>query len=231
MAAPMNNSWNLAVPGLACLLMVPCHALAQARSDADLLIQEAMKTSPIEQNLRHLTDEIGGRVPGTPAMDRAVAWGVAAFKDAGADSVHTESFKMPVSWAEGATVVSVSSVGTASDPKASVLPAVEFKVRAVSIAWAPGLVAKHVPVVDVGVGTDADFKKAGDISGKMILVHSDVLKTWPDLFNEYMSAPPVIEAAVKGKARAVAFIATREHDILYRHTNSMNGEIDRLPMV
>jgi len=229
----MNNFWKLSVYMLVvcCLLGSSAVLLAQSNADADRLIEEAMKTSPIEQNLRHLTDEIGGRVPGTPAMDRAVAWGVAAFKDAGADSVHTESFKMPVSWAEGATVVSVSSVGTASDPKASVLPAVEFKVRAVSIAWAPGLVAKHIPVVDVGVGTDADFKKAGDISGKMILVHSDVLKTWPDLFNEYMSAPPVIEAAVKGKARAVAFIATREHDILYRHTNSMNGEIDRLPMV
>src|SRR4029077_13074169 len=127
-------------------------------------------------------------------------------------------FKMPVSWAEGATVVSVSSVGTATDPKASTLPAAALKVRVVSIAWAPALVAKHIPVVDVRAGTGADFQKAGDISGKMILVHSDVLKTWPDLFNEYMSAPPVIEAAVKGRAKAIAFIATRDHNILYRHT-------------
>jgi carboxypeptidase Q len=36
---------------------------------------------------------------------------------------------------------------------------------------------------------------------------------------------------VKGKAKAVAFIATREHDILYRHTNSFAGEIDRIPQV
>jgi Zn-dependent M28 family amino/carboxypeptidase len=41
----------------------------------------------------------------------------------------------------------------------------------------------------------------------------------------------VIDLAVKGKARAVAFMATRDHDILYRHTNSFAGEIDRLPMV
>ena len=231
MRCHMNNSWKLS----RCLLVV-CFAfssavLGLAQSDADRLIDEALKPSPLEHNLRHLTDEIGGRVPGTPAMDRAVAWGVAAFKEAGADSVHTEDFQIPVSWAEGATVVSMSSVGTASDPKSSNLPAVEFKARAISIAWAPALQAKHVPVVDVGKGTQADFKKAGDISGKMILVHSEVLKTWPDLFNEYMSAPPVIDAAVKGKAKAIAFIATREHDILYRHTNSMNGEIDRLPMV
>src|SRR5215470_20206983 len=211
----MNRIWKRLGCSLSLGLLfgIPILACAQSKSDADRLIEEALKPSAIQQNLRHLTDEIGGRVPGTPAMDPAVAWGVAAFKEAGADSVHTEDFQMPVSWAEGTTVVSISSVGPASDPKASNLPAVEFKARAVSIAWAPALLAKHVPVVDVGNGTEADFKKAGDISSKMILVHSEVLKTWPDLFNEYMSAPPVIAAAVKGKAKAIAFIATREHDI------------------
>jgi Zn-dependent M28 family amino/carboxypeptidase len=226
----MNNFRKLVFFTLACLLS-SCVALGQAKSDADHLIQEALKPSPMEHNLRHLTDEIGGRVPGTPAMDRAVAWGVAAFKEAGADRVHTEDFKLPNSWSEGATVVTVTSIGTATDPKLSTIPPVEFRLRAVSIALGPALSAKHVPVVDVGRGTAADFKKAGDISGKLILVHSDVLKTWPDLFNEYMDAPPVINAAVKAKAKAIAFIATREHDILYRHTNAMAGEIDRLPMV
>jgi Zn-dependent M28 family amino/carboxypeptidase len=107
-----------------------------------------------------------------------------------------------------------------------------FRVRVVSIAWVPALAAvKHVRVVDVGEGTADDFKKAGDISGKVVLVHSVVLKTWDDLFAEYTKAPPVIDLAVKGNAKAVAFIATREHDILYRHTNSSAGEIDRIPQV
>ncbi len=227
----MTNYRKLAFFTVAWCLAVPCLARAQGKSDAEGLIQEALKASPMEHNLRHLTDEIGGRVPGTPAMDRAVAWGVAAFKEAGADSVHTESFKLPTSWAEGATVVNISSIGTATDPKFSTIPPVEFKARAVSVAMAPALTAKHVPVVDVGRGTAAEFKKAGDISGKLILVHSDVLKTWADLFNEYMTPPAIIDAAVKGKAKAIAFIATREHDILYRHTNAMAGEIDRIPMV
>jgi carboxypeptidase Q len=210
-------------------LVISSVASGQAKSDADLLIQGALKPSPIEHNLRQLTDEIGGRVPGTPAMDRAVAWGVAAFKEAGADRVHTEDFKMPHSWAEGATVVTVSSIGTATDPKLATIPPVEFRLRAVSIAMGPALTAKHVPVIDVGKGTAADFKQAGDVSGKLVLVHSDVLKKWVDLFNEYMDAPPVIDAAVKAQAKAIAFIATREHDILYRHTNAMAGEIDRIP--
>jgi carboxypeptidase Q len=200
--------------------------------DANRIIQEALKPSPIESNLRHLTDEVGGRVPGTPAMQRAVDWGVHMLKAAGADSVHTEEFTIPYFWAEGATEMTVTATGTSLDPKLAQIPKVEFRVRCVSVAWAPALApVKHVPVIDAGSGSAADFAKAGDISGKIILVHSVVLKTWDDLFAEYTKAPPIIDAAVKGKARAVAFIATRDHDILYRHTNSAEGEIDRLPQV
>jgi len=227
----MRNYWCFRFAAVACILFASELAIAQAKSAADGLIHEALRPSPMELNLRHLTDEIGGRVPGTPAMDRAVAWAVAGFKAAGADRVQTEEFKLPHSWAEGATVVTVSSTGTSTDAKLATVPPVEFRLRAVSIALGPALAAKHVPVVDVGIGSAADFKGAGDISGKMILVHSDVLKTWEDLFNEYMTPPPIIAAAVKGNAKAIAFIATREHDILYRHTNAQAGEIDKLPMI
>jgi len=200
--------------------------------DAARIIQSALQPSPIESNLRQLTDEVGGRVPGTPAMQRAIDWGVQMFKTAGADSVHTEEFTIPHSWAEGATEMTVSATGTALDPKLTQIPKVEFRVRCVSIAWAPAIApVKHVPVVDVGSGSADEFKKAGDISGKIVLVHSVVLKTWDDLFAEYSNAPPVITAAINGKAKAVAFMATREHDILYRHTNSFAGEIDRIPQV
>ena len=211
-----------------CLAAIP----PSETDDAARIIQAALEPSPLESDLRRLTDEVGGRVPGMPAMQRAVDWGVQMFKAAGADSVHTEEFTIPDSWSEGATEMTVSATGTALDPKLTQIPKVEFRVRCVSIAWAPALApVKHVPVVDVGSGSSADFAKAGDISGKIILVHSVVLKTWDDLFAEYTKAPPVITAAVKGKAKAVAFMATREHDILYRHTNSNEGEIDRIPQV
>jgi len=207
-------------------------AAATPEPESNRIISEALKPSNLEGNLRHLTDEIGGRVLGTPAMQRAFQWGTEAFRAAGADSVHTEDFTTAASWAEGTTQMSVSATGTALDAKLSAIPRVEFRVRAVSMAWAPALApVRHVPMLDVGTGSADDFKKAGDISGKIILVHSDVLKTWADLFGEYLKAPPVIDAAVKGKAKAIAFIATREHDLLYRHTNAINGEIDRLPMV
>jgi len=202
-------------------------------SEANQVIQAALQPSSLEVNLHRLTDEIGGRVPGTVAMQHAVTWGVQAFTAAGADSVHTEGFTIPNSWAEGATEMMATTAYQVDPTKVgggTVLS--PFAVRAVSVAWAPALApVKHVPVIDVGDGTEADFKKAGDISGKVILVHTVVLKTWDDLFAEYAKAPPVIDLAVKGKAKAIAFMATREHDILYRHTNAGAGEIDRLPMV
>ncbi len=163
-------------------------------------------------------------------MERAIDWGVQSFKAAGADSVHTEEFKIPNSWAEGATEFTVQASGNA-DSKGPASPT-QFRVRCVSVAWAPALTAtKHVAVVDIGEGHSADFAKAGDIAGKILLVHSKVLASWEDLFAEYSAPPPIIEAAVKGKAKAIAFMATREHDILYRHTNSSEGEIDRIPQV
>ncbi|HEY7098314.1 MAG TPA: M20/M25/M40 family metallo-hydrolase [Terriglobales bacterium] len=194
-------------------------AAAFAQGQADRVIAEALKPSPLENNLQRLTDGIGGRVPGTPAMDKAVQWGVDAFKAAGADSVKTEDFTIRASWSEGATQASVV------DPE-------RFTLRAVSIAWAPALAAhKHVPVVDVGDGSAEGFAKAGNIAGAVLLVHSDEMKKWDDLFAEYLRAPGIIDRAVKGNALAILFQSTRPHDLLYRHNNSTDGEIDRIPML
>jgi Zn-dependent M28 family amino/carboxypeptidase len=220
-----------------CILSLACFA-ANPPADPDTatankVIQAALQPSPLQENLRRLTDEIGGRVPGTPAMQHAVQWGMQAFSAAGADSVHSEGFEIPNSWSEGATEMTATTahqVSSTSVGGGTVLSS--FRVRAVSVAWAPALApVKHVPVVDVGDGTDADFQKAGDISGKVLLVHTTVLKTWADLDAEYSNAMAIVDRAVMAKAKAIAFMATREHDILYRHTNTGAGEIDRLPMV
>src|ERR1700692_936276 len=88
------------------------------------IIQNEMGESPLAENLRRLTDEVGGRVSGSPAAARAVAWGVAAFRDAGID-VHTEKYTIPATWSEGATHLEVLS------------PA-PFSVHLVSVAWTTG---------------------------------------------------------------------------------------------
>jgi carboxypeptidase Q len=192
---------------------------AQKQTDPQRLVAEALKPSPLQENLRALTDEIGGRVPGTPAMDKAVRWGVEAFKAAGADDVKVESYSIAHSWQEGATHVAITS------------PA-QFNLRAVSVGWAPATDGSvKARVVDVGHGDAAGFAKAGDIAGTLLLVHTETMKTWDDLFAEYLKAPAIIATAMKGKAAGIAFISTRQRDLLYRHINTNHGEIDQLPIV
>ena len=194
-------------------------ASAAAQNVSDKIFAEALKPSSIDKQLRVLTDEIGGRVPGTPAMDRAVQWGLAAFKEAGGENVHAEEFTIAQGWAEGATSFQI----TGPQP---------FKVRAVSFGWSPAIaVPIKARVVYVGEGRPEDFAKAGDITGAIVIATTDVLKTLDDLFAEYMKAPAIVDQAVKGKAAALAFLSSREHDILYRHIHAQSGSIDVLPML
>jgi carboxypeptidase Q len=174
--------------------------------------------SPMEENLRRLTDEIGGRVTGTPEMAKAVAWAVAAFRTAGVD-VHTEKYTLPVTWSEGET-------------RLGLLTPVQFPVHLVAEGWSPAPPAGGIEanVVDVGYGSENDFARAGGaVKGSILLAYTDLGSTWADLFNEYVQPPPVIERAVKRGAAAILWMGARERMLLYRHTNSGNGEVDRIP--
>lgn len=200
------------------LFFFSCYLLAQ--SPAEKLIAEGQKSPTLEKNLRVLTDEIGGRVPGTPAMERAEQWGVDAFKAAGGENIHTEPAQLVASWTEGNTQVDVVSP-------------VRFHVRAVSLTWiaAANSPAEGVPVVDVGAGTNEDFQKAANLRGAVALVHSKTMKTWDDLFEEYLTQADKLNAAKKAGAAAVAFISTRDQDLLYRHIGSFNDRINNFPQI
>jgi len=177
-----------------------------------------MGSSPMEENLRRLTDEIGGRVTGTPEMAKAVGWGVAAFRAAGVD-VHMEKYAVPITWSEG-------------DTRLGLLGPAKFPVRLKATGWSPATPAGGIEanVVDVGYGNEDDFVKAGaSIKGAILLVHSDIGSTWADLFNEYLRPPAIIEHALKGGAKAILWMGARERLLLYRHTNSLAGEIDKIP--
>ena len=58
-----------------------------------------------------------------------------------------------------------------------------------------------------------------------------ILQTLDDLFAEYMEAPPVVERAQKHKAAALAFISSREYDLMYRHITALPGQPATIPMM
>src|SRR5213080_4987306 len=185
---------------------------------ASKILPMVMGSSPLEENLRRLTDEIGGRVTGSPEMTKAVEWGDGAFRAAGVD-VHTEKYTLQVAWSEG-------------DTRLELLEPVRFPVRLKATGWSPATPAGGIEanIVDVGYGSEDDFVKAGGlVKGAILLVHSDIGSTWADLFNEYLRPPMIIEHALKEGARAILWMGARERLLLYRHTNSLTGEIDRIP--
>jgi len=81
------------------------------------------------QKLAHLTDRIGNRLSGSPALDRAIAWAAQAMKDDGHD-VHTEKVMVP-HWVRGAEAAELTQPvarplhvlglgGTVATPKAGI---------------------------------------------------------------------------------------------------------------
>jgi hypothetical protein len=174
--------------------------------------------SPMPENLRRLTDEVGGRVTGSTAMERAVHWGTSAFRAAGID-VHTEKYQLPLTWAEG-------------DTRLELLGEIKFPLRTVSLGWSPATPRGGIEanIVDISYGTPQDFAAGGtQLSGAILLVHTDLGSTWADLFNEYFRPPDIIDRAIKAGAAAILWESARERLLLYRHTNISDGQLERLP--
>lgn len=186
---------------------------------APQVIQSAEGPSPLAENLRYLTDTIGGRVAGSAAATKAAVWAVAAFRRAGVQDVHTEKFTIPVGWWEGKIHVDV-------------LAPVPFSVRLVSTGWSPPTPAGGITanIVDVGNGDAAGFANVGaSAKGAIVLVHSKILATWDDLENEYAIAPGIIARAKKAGTAAIFWMSTRSNLLLYRHTDTVDGHLEELP--
>jgi len=200
-------------------------AAACSATDASNCAQVATKIlpiilgpSPIEENLRRLTDEIGGRVTGSPEMAKAVNWAMAAFSAAGVPA-HTEKYMLPATWKEG-------------ESRLELLGPVKFPVHLTSEAWAPATPPGGIEgtVVDVGNGTDDDFAKvAAPVPGTIWLVHFDTLSSGDDIYAEWAKPVRIIERAIKQKVAAILWMGARERMLLYRESNSVEGKIDKIP--
>src|SRR5260370_42413878 len=75
---PLNLPQN--APGTVACSATEASSCAQA---AAKILPIVLGPSPMEDNLRRLTDEVRGRVTGSPELAKAVKWGVGAFLAAG----------------------------------------------------------------------------------------------------------------------------------------------------
>ena len=70
------------------------------REPAARLIGEAVSSTFAWDRLSVLTDTIGNRLSGTPALERAIQWAVAEMTKDGLENVHTERVMVP-KWVRG----------------------------------------------------------------------------------------------------------------------------------
>jgi carboxypeptidase Q len=206
------------VPGIQGAVGCSATETSSCAEAAAKILPQIMGPSPMAQNLRRLTDEVGGRVTGSPEMAKAVDWALAAFRASGIDA-HTEKYTFPVTWSEGVT-------------RLELLGPVKFPVRLVAVGWSPATPPEGIEanLVDVGYGTPDDFEHAGgSVKGVILLAYTELGSTWADLDNEYLQPPAVINRAVKGGAAAILWMGARERLLLYRHTNTGDGQLDVIP--
>ncbi|MCI0403263.1 MAG: hypothetical protein L0212_07040, partial [Acidobacteria bacterium] len=96
-----NIFW--ATLALALLALTSAALVAQQEEDPTAaatrqILTEIAEHSEQMENLEYLSDRIGARLTGSPALQRANEWTAQRFRDYGLESAHLESWKIAHSW-------------------------------------------------------------------------------------------------------------------------------------
>ncbi len=122
---------------------------------------EAMMDGKPYQYLEELSDDVGGRVTGTPQAAQAIAWGAEKMKSMGLENVHTESWQMSRGW----TRVSAS---------AEMIAPAHHRMTIDSLGWvgstAEGGVDADIVTVNMFQLADEMKNNSANWAGKVILV-------------------------------------------------------------
>ncbi len=189
----------------------------QAQKDITRLVEKLLASTPIEEDLQELCDDIGGRVTGSEANEQAVEWAYNKLRVAGL-RVRKEAFNMPVLWLPKSTSVEVSG-------------ALNFKPSAVAKYQAIPNIYKG-EIVYVGMGKATDFDALGEkIRGKFALVETDLCLDINGLFAEYAAATATEVAALKYGAKGIIFMASRPSGLLYRFITSKTTDAGQIPQL
>lgn len=177
-----------------------------AGDEADKLVGALLGATPIISDLESLTDQIGGRVTGSPSNSAAVDWAMERFERAGVAATR-EAFEMPLQWRE----LSVS---------ATVSGDISFEAGVVAKPFSTGVDAVQAPLVDAGSGSADDFTRLGKrAKGAWVLIATPVLDDTiglGGLFAEYASAAASEVLAFEAGVTGIVYMSSRPHNLLYR---------------
>src|SRR5215467_7479249 len=80
------------------VFLVCLWAGSAAAEPVDTLVARELGKTPLLDDLAELTDTIGGRPTGSPALDQAIDWAVGKLKAAGVETAGSESYVAPRNW-------------------------------------------------------------------------------------------------------------------------------------
>lgn len=181
---------------------------ARAQDDVDVLVAAMLGETPIIDDLRELTDGIGGRQTGSAANEAAVEWAVRTFRGSGVPAT-AERFEMPMQWQELRTRVTVEG-----DVR------FEPRVAAKPFSTATPVTGLRAPLADGGNGTAEDFARVGNgAAGSWLVVETPVLDDeigLAGLFAAYANAAAIEARAFEAGVAGVVFMSSRPKNLLYR---------------
>ena len=185
-----------------------------------LTFAQIQASNAVIDDLRELTDTVGGRPTGSPEMEHAVKWAVAKFEAAHVP-VHLESYTLPAYWRN--EVAAASCVAPASFP---------LRIAAAPLTVStPNGAAIEAELVDFGDGSEAGLAKVpASAKGKIAFVHTAIMKSLDDLFGDYMRTNVLLAAARKHGVAAMLIESSQPRSLLYRHPMSFVGKPVDLPV-
>ncbi len=205
---------------LAILLSLTAPAARAGDDDVHRLVAALLGPTPMEGDLRQLTDTIGGRPTGSQANLRSVDWTLEKLREAGVEA-RKEAFQMPALWLGVSASAAVSGDGVRFAPKVVASPFSTGTPEA-------GLSA---PLRDGGRGSEEDFARLGaDTAGAFVLIETDELTDLAGLFEEYRANAALEPRAFAAGVAGVVYMGSRSRDVLHRH-NAALGPKNRHPIL
>jgi len=162
---------------------------------AGALIQQAMQRSEVMQNLQHLSDVIGPRLSGSPAMRRANEWTAERFRSYGLTAA-LEPYTFGVTWERGSATVRLEAPFSR-------------EITAHSWAWTQGTGGKTLsgPVVLTDLSTPESLAVyRGKVKGAWVLPRAPFPTSNPD--GPAMTAADSAELQAQIKFRQSSFADT-----------------------
>ncbi|MFQ5719820.1 MAG: M28 family metallopeptidase [Acidobacteriota bacterium] len=206
----------------------PANGPAEVRD----LVAALLGPTPMTEDLRRLTDEIGGRPTGSAANRAAVEWALRTLEAAGVPA-RRESFTMPAGWLERRAVATIrfDDVPLAGDTDGG---GGEFPARIAAMPFSAPTPTDgfDAPLLDAGRGEDTAIAGLGQAArGALLLVGTDELLDVDGLFREYREATRIEARAVAAGAAGVVYVGSRPDNLLHRHVASRGSDNESLLMV